>query len=311
MVFFHALQGLFIIIIIVSIGYFLTRKGWFTEDVISFLPKIVNYVALPAFAFCNIVTTMSAAELKAIVYGIVVPFLAIFLNLLLGIVAARIVKVPQGRRGIFLTIFFASNAMFIGLPVNLALFGEISIPFVLLYFFANTSSFWTVGNYLISKDGNLKNAKIFSLSSVKNILSLPFLASLIAVPVLFLEINFPKFFLDTLKYLGNMTTPLSLLFIGAIICGVKLKDIRFSKDVIAILIGRFILSPVLILVVAHFIPIPDLMRKVFVIQSALPAMALVTIIAKVHEADAEYSAILTAVTTVFSALAIPFYMVVI
>ena len=42
--------------------------------------------------------------------------------------------------------------MYIGLPVNLALFGDEALPFVLLYFFANTVFFWTVGNYSISHD---------------------------------------------------------------------------------------------------------------------------------------------------------------
>ena len=45
-------------------------------------------------------------------------------------------------------------------------------------------------------------------------------------------ISLPHFVLDACKYLGNMTTPLSMLFIGIAIYGVKLKNIKLSKDMV-------------------------------------------------------------------------------
>jgi len=51
------------------------------------------------------------------------------------------------------------------------------------------------------------------------------------------------------------------------------------------------------------------MKKVFVIQAALPAMTQTTILAKVYEADAEYAAVLVTITTLFAIIAIPIYMI--
>jgi len=75
-----------------------------------------------------------------------------------------------------------------------------------------------------------------------------------------------------------------------------------------VLVGRFIISPIAVLVVASFFPIPELMKKVFVIQAALPAMTQTTILAKVYEADTEYAAVLVTITTLFAIIAIPIYM---
>jgi predicted permease len=100
-----------------------------------------------------------------------------------------------------------------------------------------------------------------------------------------------------------------MLFIGVIIYSSNLRGIKFSKDMCALLIGRFIISPLAVLFVASFLPIPDLMKKVFVIQSAMPAMTQTAILAKIYDADAEYAAVMTSVTTLAAMLAIPVYMV--
>jgi len=50
------------------------------------------------------------------------------------------------------------------------------------------------------------------------------------------------------------------------------------------------------------------MKKVFVIQSALPAMTQTTVLSKVYGGDTEYAALMVTTTTIFAILAIPVYM---
>ena len=47
MVFFQALEGLFAIMLMVSTGYLLTAKKFFTAENSNLLPLLVNYVSLP------------------------------------------------------------------------------------------------------------------------------------------------------------------------------------------------------------------------------------------------------------------------
>jgi predicted permease len=193
----------------------------------------------------------------------------------------------------------------------MALFGESSIPYVLIFFLANAFLFWTIGNYSISLDGKTAPAKLISLASLRQVFSPPFIGFSIAVSLVLLEIRLPDFLLVSFKYLGSMTTPLSMLFIGIVMYGVKLSQIRLNRDLLVLLAGRFIITPLIVIVVAEFFPIPDLMKKVFVIQSALPAMTQTTLMAKLYGADAEYAAVLVSTTTVVALFAIPVYMVLI
>jgi malate permease and related proteins len=310
MVFLQAIEGILSVMIIVAIGYLLAFKGWFDTESTKLIPRLVNYVSIPLLMIWNLTSTFDKDKLLSLVYALGVPFLSMLLSCLVGFITAKLLKVAPNRQGTFCVLFFCSNTVFIGIPVSMALFGDIGTPYVMLYILVNAAFFWTVGNYLIGRDGKMSEVKLFSLASLKNVFSPPFIGFVTATMIILLGIQLPGFAANTAKYLGGMTTPLSLLYIGVVMFGVKWKDVRINKDVIAILAGRFIVSPLLVLLIAWFVPLPPLMKKVFVIQSAMPPMMLVAIIAKVYEADTEYATLLTATATAAAAIAIPIYMVV-
>ncbi len=309
MVFFQAIEGILSVMIMVAVGYFLSFRGWFNEENSKLIPRLVNYVSIPLLMIWNLTSTFDKDKLLSLVYALGVPFVSMLLSCIAGFITAKLLRVPTNRQGVFCVLFFCSNTVFIGIPVNMALFGDIGTPYVMLYILVNAAFFWTVGNYLIGRDGKMADIKLLSLDSLKNVLSPPLIGFLTATAIILLGIHLPDFAANTAKYLGGMTTPLSLLYIGVVMFGVKWKDVRINRDVVAILVGRFIVSPLLVLLVASFMPLPSLMKKVFVIQSAMPPMMLAAIIAKVYEADTEYATLLTATTTAAAAIAIPVYMI--
>jgi len=310
MAFFQAMEGILSVMIIVAIGYFLTFKGWFEEENAKLIPKLVNFVSLPLLMVWNLTSNFDKEKLLPLAYALLVPLLSMLLSCLVGFFTAKLLKVAPNRQGVFCVLFFCSNTVFIGIPVSMALFGDVGTPYVMLYILVNAAFFWTVGNFLIGRDGKMSEIKLLSLASLKNILSPPLIGFLTGTMIILMGIHLPDFAANTAKYLGGMTTPLSLIYIGVVMFGVKWKDVRINKDVVAVLAGRFVVSPLLVLLVAWFIPLPSLMRKVFVIQSAMPPMMLVAIVAKVYEADTEYATLLTATATAAAAIAIPIYMIV-
>jgi len=308
MVFLHAMEGLFSILLMISTGYYLTAKKCFTPENSGLLPLLVNYVSLPTYMIWNLLSTFDREKFIPLLSGIFVPAFSMLVSFFIGYVISNKIGLNIKRRGIFRSAFFCSSSIFVGVPVNLALFGDISIPYVLIYFLANAFLFWTIGNYSISMDGNVKPEKLLTISTIKRIFSPPLIGFSIAVAMILLQIKLPNFIMTTFKYLGGMTTPLSMLFIGIAMYGVKFSKIRLTKDLLALLAGRFIVSPLAVLLIASILPIPELMKKVFVIQSALPAMTQTTVLAKVYGADTEYAAVLVSTTTIFAFLAIPIYM---
>ncbi|KAJ53083.1 hypothetical protein BD780_003703 [Clostridium tetanomorphum] len=304
----NAFGSIFSIVIMISLGYILTEKKWINESNANLFAKMVINLSLPTLMITNLMNNFDKAKLMSLGKGLFVPFTSIALAYIIGKFACKILKVRKGRSGTFQSMFFVSNTIFIGLPVNLAIFGERSIPYVLLYYIANTTFFWTIGVYEISKDGKDSNLdSIFSKATLKRIISPPLLGFIFAIVLILLEIPMPKFIMDTCKYLGNLTTPLSMLFIGNTIHSINLKNIKIDKDMIGVFIGRFIISPLLVVLIAYHFPLPKLMKDVFVVQAAMPVMTNTAIMSKAYDADYEYAAIMIALTTILSLIIIPIY----
>lgn len=309
-VLFHAVESVFSFFIIGVVGYYLAKNGWFSNESTALITRLVTFVSLPVYLLYNINTFMTKDQLLGMVYGLIVPFASIIMMLGLAFATTRLFHVPHNRRGLFYNSFAFSNTIYIGLPVNLALFGETALPYVLLYYFANTSLFWSFGNYCLATDGETVKAKLISIGTIKKIISPPMFGFGIGLVLLLMNIRLPRLLANTANYLGGMTTPLVIMSLGIMIYDMGLKKIRFSGELGLILIARFVISPVLILLLVHFFPLPDLMRKVFIIQSSLPVVSSMALLAKFYGADYDTATIIVSATTLLALVTVPLYMLV-
>lgn len=310
MVLLNAVQGVLTIVIMISIGYVLTEKKWFNEEISRVFAKLVTNVALPALMISDLMGSFTRDKLESLSKGLMAPFLSIAVCYVISVLVSKILKVQKSREGTFQSMFFNSNTIFIGLPVNLALFGNKSMPYVLLYYIANTVFFWTLGVYCISKDTPGEHGSILSKATIKRIISPPLLGFITAVILILLKIELPPFIMNTCKYLGSLTTPLSMIFIGISIHSVKLKELKIDKDVLGVLAGRFLVCPLIMFIMLIVMPMPELMKKVFIMQSAMPVMTNAPIIAKVYGADSNYAAVMVTLSTILSMITIPILMII-
>jgi len=307
MIVLDALQSVLSIIIIIGIGYLLTWKGWFNEETGKLFTKVVINVSLPALMLSNLMGTFDRAALSAAIGGVAIPFASMLISFGIAVVISYILKVEKGRIGTFQMMFFVSNTIFMGMPVNMALFGEQSTPYVLLYYIANTTMMWTLGIYLIQRDGGKRQGSLFSMQTVKGIFTPPLMGFMAAVVLIMLGIKLPRFVMETAEYLGGITTPLSLLFIGITFRSINLKDIRFSRDMAAIMLGRFIISPLVVIGLSNLMGVPWIMKAVFTIQAAMPIATQASIVSKAYDADYQYATVMVTITTTASLIFIPIY----
>ena len=311
MVFMRSVEGLLTIIIMILTGYAFTRAGWFDENTGKTFSKIVLDISLPCYMFYNITSTFEKDELVGLANNLLIPFISVGVSYILAIFVSNLIKVDRSRKGVYRSMFFASNTMFIGLPVNLALFGESSVPYVLLYYIANTSFFWTFGVFEVSRDNRSDSApKPFTLKALKRILNPPMIGFMAGVLAVLAGVRLPTFITDSCKYIGNLTTPLAMFFTGIALYSVKLREIRFDKDVISLVFARSLVCPMLVLLLIQFIKVPKLMGMVFVIQAAMPTITSTSVVAREYGSDYHFAAVMTAVTTATSFVVIPVYMLI-
>ena len=306
-IFLRSISGILVILGMILVGFVIGEKGWFDDKSRGLIAKLVTQVALPCYMLYTITQRFTAADLLIMLPALRFPALSMVILLGIATGVARIFAVRQDRRGLFISMFFNSNTIFVGLPINQALFGDASIPYVLVYYMCNTTFFWTLGTYLIQRDGE-GEAQFDLKTSLKKVFSPPLMGFLLGLVMVMLQIKLPAFLASDLQYLGNLTTPLSMIFIGLSVSHVGVKQLVLGKEQLLILLGRFLVAPLLMASIVYWVPLPSLMKQVFIIQSAMPVMTNAPVVARLYGADSDYAAVMVTETTLATMVVIPILM---
>jgi predicted permease len=315
-----SLEAVFIIFALIGAGVFVAWRKWVSREAAKAFPKIVINLAVPGTVVYSLYSHFTRQQLIEAWLPLLIIFLVMPLTYVVGQVFARLFKIPETRRGVFVVLFSFSNSMFIGFPVAQALFGDSGMPYAVFYFLANTTSFWLLGCYAMKRDADIIKGRQqpFRLrEALKKLIQPPILTVFIMFVVIFMEIKLPDVILTTARYIGNLTTPLSLIFIGCMIYDMGFEGMKWEKGIAPVLLGRFVLIPALcfgicMLGIAVLAPQRSselaLMRNVFVIQISLPAMMQTAIVSELYGADSAYATKNVFFTTLASLITIPIYM---
>ena len=307
-IFLKSISGILVILGMILVGFVIGEKGWFDDKSRGLIAKLVTQIALPCYMLFTITQRFTAGDLLKMLPALRFPALSMVVLLGIATAVAKIFAVRRDRRGLFISMFFNSNTIFVGLPINQALFGDASIPYVLIYYMCNTTFFWTLGTYLIQRDGE-GEAQFDLKTSVKKVFSPPLMGFILGLVMVMLQIKLPAFLASDLQYLGNLTTPLSMIFIGLSVSHVGVKQLVLGKDQLLILLGRFLVAPLLMATIVYWFPLPSLMKQVFIIQSAMPVMTNAPVVARLYGADSDYAAVMVTETTLVTMVVIPILMV--
>lgn len=209
----QGLSGIFEVVLIAGLGFFLSRTGWLWETAGKDLTRLTMTVALPPFMIYSLKSNFTRQGLIETAPDLLLPFASIFVAYVAGRLWAAILHVSPEHRGIFTCTCCIANAIFIGLPVNVALFGEKSVPSAMLYYIANTAMFWGLGAYLIVKDAG--SGRKFTIAEMaKKLRTPPLMGFLAGVVLVLLDIPLPASVLTACRYVGNMATPMALMVVG-------------------------------------------------------------------------------------------------
>ena len=276
-IFLRSISGILVILGMILVGFVIGEKGWFDDKSRGLIAKLVTQIALPCYMLYTITQRFTAAALLKMLPELRFPALSMVILLGIATAVARIFAVRQDRRGLFISMFF-------------------------------TTFFWTLGTYLIQRDGE-GEAQFDLKTSLKKVFSPPLMGFLLGLVLVILHIKLPTFLASDLQYLGNLTTPLSMIFIGLSVSNAGLKQLTLKKDQFLILLGRFVVAPLLMATIIYWVPLPSLMKQVFIIQSAMPVMTNAPVVARLYGADSDYAAVMVTETTLATMVVIPILMV--
>ena len=306
MVFLQSLESILPVIILISLGYILQIKKWFDISFSDNISKLIMNIALPASIFVSVMEYLTVDRLIKLSSGLVYVALATIFGYIIAYILVKALKIRAGRRGTFINTFVNANTIFIGLPLNIALFGDKATEYFLVYYIINTISTWTFGIYLMTTDSQVQSKTTVSFYW-KKLLPPPIIGFLVAIVFLLAKIPVPQVMTKTLTYVGNIVTPLSLIYIGIVLAKAGLASVKFDKDSVYALCGRFLIAPLLMMIVIKTIGtnLPDLEAQTFMLQSAVSSLAVMPILAHQGSGDVEYATNIVTLSTLLLVVVIP------
>lgn len=312
--FITSLQSVAEIIIVIGLGYWLKKSGKISAEFKEDIEFIIMKVALPASVFVSVLKYLTRDKLIGLSGGLVYAFGSFTLSYVLALLIVKLLKIRPGRRGTMINMFANANTIFIGLPLNLALFGTKSLPYFLVYYVMNTVSTWAIGVFFISADDpTAKKDGSKAKFNWKKLLPAPLVGFLVSLVFLLLAIPIPEWINKTLDMVGGIVTPMSLIYIGIILADAGLKSIKFDRDTIIALVGRFIFAPALMILMIILGAsmgqvMPGIEQSTLVIQAAAPGLAVLPILVGQAHGDVKFATNVVTTSTVLFVIVVPILM---
>lgn len=294
------------IIFVIALGFFLRNGGKFHDSFKHDIEFLIMKVALPLNIFVGVLDNLTRSKLLSLSGSLIFVIISFAIGYLVAWLLTKTLKVREGRRGMFINMFVNANTIFIRLPLNLALFGNHSLSFFLVYYLANTVSTWAIGIFFVSSDGS--KSDIAQKFNWKKLLPAPLLRFIVALIWLLLDLPLPTLVDKTFSMVSGVVTPL----IGIVLADAGLKSIHFDRDTIVALLGRFVFAPAVMIVVMmmfkHSMSIPSVEQGTLIIQSAAPGLAVLPILVGEAKGDVEYATNVVTTSTVLFAIVVPILM---
>ena len=281
------LVGLFLLI---GVGYGAVRLGLIPLSATKPLTDLLLKIALPATIFSSMIRPFDpgfvrdAATIIALSTALYLGYAGISWGL------ARLFRVPDGRRGMWMMCATFCNNGFMGFPVAYALFGEDGLALAVMLGVSFNVLLYSLGAKQASLD-QPEGARAPKLSWKSVAFSAVNASILLGLVFYSLQIPVPQALLTPIQYLSNITTPLSMLITGMSLASGRLADLFRDRDAITCSCARLLILPVLTWLVMLPLPIANpLVVSVTLIIMAMPSPAVASAIAERYDGCRELAA---------------------
>ena len=306
----NSLTAVLIVMFMIAVGYLFGRLGYIKREHKKLLTKLIISVGMPSLVVNTVFGKLDFSGLDKPWMMFLLPLISMCVTLGIGFLLAKLLKPSKKRFGGFVAMCAFSNSVFVGLPMNTGLFGDAAVPYVMAFYVVNTTLFWTVGNYLISKSGDSESKEKGFVKSIKRIVSPPLVALALSLPLAAAGIKMPQPIIRLSGYMGNIVTPLALFYIGYALYDYGFKSLKLDKHMAAVMLMRFILAPLTMIVLCKLAVFGGMPAGVLVIESAMPVMTQAVVVAGAHDADESFLAGGMCVTTLGCFVVVPLLMLV-
>jgi predicted permease len=301
------LNQILILSILALVGIIGSKAKVISPESKDMLAKIIFNITLPLALLTNfsrIDVTPKLLSNSLLVIGLSIIVLSFLL--LAGWLTTRLFKMKTSDSVIFKSHSLFGNIIFLGFPLISALYGEEGLLYAGMFQVVSNMFMWTIGVVILNQGNNTSLKK-----NLLHILNPNTIAVVIGFTMFLFSVKLPQFLLKPLGGLGDSNTYLSIVYIGSVLYFTSVRVLFNNKIAYLLSVNRLLIVPALMLsvfiAINSLLPvkIDNLVISVLILQSAMPAMVNIVIMAKIFGADDNLATANVFISTLLCIITLP------
>ncbi|MDY6799785.1 MAG: AEC family transporter [Bacteroidota bacterium] len=277
-----------ILALLAVVGVVATKLKVITEQVKNSIASLVFNITLPFL----IITSVSHVEInKEILNNSILVFILSSLGItvlyFIGRASGFLLKLKTKKRNIHLLHTMFGNVAFLGYPLFSALFpGGEGLLYAIIYHLTQDVFIWTIGVFVFNSSKKVKFTE-----NLKHLLNPNTVSFTLGAMMLLLGIQFPDYIYKPFYGLGQTTIYIAMLYIGAVLAQNPMIKAFKKPEIFVLSFNKMILVPFLLLLIIEIltkftgIHIGEIAKTVVVMQTGMPCMAMIVVLAKKFDSD--------------------------
>lgn len=293
----------FPIFFIMAIGYFSRRKGFIDSNFVDKSTWLVYYVALPLKLFYDIknaeIISLDKVYFSYIVFGV------LFITLISLIVGKILIKDDSKKLSAFVHSCFRSNFVYVGFPIiDMIYKGNQSMEDIIVILVFGLSLYNILAVILLTYYGQDIDRKISPIKLIVDIIKNPMIVGII-FGLIFNIFNIPLYSgIDkSVEMLGGLSTPLSLVLVGA-----SLEFSKIKSDLPIVVTGgliKTVLAPLLMIPIGVYLGLSNSQLGIAYVFWAAPVAVSCFIFTKQMNSDYKISVKILSFSFLISIITFP------
>lgn len=299
----------FVLFAILFTGWFLRKINFIDDKMNRSMNKLIVYFAYPCMIVHNIGSLdMSSTILIRFITTFVISLACFYIYGAISYGYSKLRKFPAEESNVIEFAMATPNDGFMGFPVAVLFFGETGLLLMLAHNAAMNFFVFTYGTKLMRRnfEGRRKATPrgVFK-ATLKLLLNPNILALFIGFGISLCGGLIPEAVDEYLLYLGNVSTPMAMIFIGSTLTRCKFTDIIKSLTTIEASLIRLVWIPLVTLGIVYFLPVAPIIKSIVVLGICFPTAATVSMLAEQESQNEEAASKILFLSTVVSIVTVP------
>lgn len=273
------------VLIVAGIGFAWVRCG--LEYPTEFVARLVLNVGTP----CLVLSSLSRTAVDVQAFG-QMALAGVAVSLAMGLIGLLLSRLMAQDWKVLVPAYLFPNTGNMGLPISLYAFGEQGLALAVAFFLMLSVGHFSLGMILSGAE-----------RSWRRLLVNPIILSLgVALAMLLLDLELPRWLANTVDLLGGLAIPMMLITLGVSLASIRVRHIGQGMLLGAL---RILCGAALGWAVGLALALPPLAQGVLILQSAMPVAVFNYLFAVRANRSPEAVASLVMCSTLLSFLSLP------